>query len=258
MRTTLVVADGETLVGDVTPAAAGGPMALYLHGLGSHRHGEKATFLAEELAARGFGFTRFDFRGHGESGGAFARLSLSRLLADVAAITTHLAAGHCGPPPRGLLLIGASLGGLVAAWQSLLAPGAPLPIAGQVLIAPAFRLLERYLEEVGPAGRARWERDGRFRFAGPWFEFELEWAAVVDAKRYPHARLLAESRVPTLLFHGDADDTSPLAESRRFAAECAAPTRLDVVAGGDHRLTAHKERLRDAIARFAERDCRWP
>lgn len=258
MRTTVQVGDGESLVGDVTPAAPGAPMALYLHGLGSHRHGEKATFLAAEFAARGFGFARFDFRGHGESSGAFERLSLSRLLEDVAAITMHLAAGAGAPPPRALLLIGASLGGLVAAWHALLQPIAPVPIAGQVLIAPAFRLLERYLEQVGPKGRQRWERDGSCRFTGPWFTFELGWAAVLDARRYPHARLLAESRVPTLLFHGDADATSPLAESRRFAAECAAPTRLDVVAGGDHRLTAHKERLRDAIVRFAERDCRWP
>jgi pimeloyl-ACP methyl ester carboxylesterase len=253
-----MAADGERIVGDVIPAPPGAPMALFLHGLGSHRQGEKASFLAAELPRNGLGFARFDFRGHGESEGAFERISLSRLLADVTAFTGHLAAGRCGPPPPTLLLIGASLGGWVAAWHSLLSPSSPVRISGQVLIAPAMRLLERYLEKVGPSGRASWEREGRFRFSGPWLDFELSWSAVEDARRYPHSRLLAESRVATLLIHGDADDTSPLAESRRFAAECAAPTRLDVVAGGDHRLTACKERLRDAIVRFAREDCRWP
>lgn len=256
MQTTIELADGGHLACEVTPLHAGRPLALYLHGLGSHRHGEKASFLARELSARGYGFARFDFRGHGDSSGAFGELTLTRLLADVAAVLAHLASGRAGEPPRSVLLIGASLGGLAAAWHGASAPNAPLPIVGQVLIAPAFRLLDRYLDAIGAAGRARWERDQRFRFKGPWFEFELGWEAVLDARRYPHERLVAETRVPTLLLHGDADDTTPLAESERFAAQCVAPTRLVVLPGGDHRLTACKERLRDEIVHFAEGNLR--
>lgn len=253
MRQTIELADGGRLVGDVTWAQAGAPLALYLHGLGSHRGGTKATWLEQELVARGFGYARFDFRGHGESSGQFDELTLSRLLEDVAAVAAHLASGRAGAPPRALLLIGASLGGLAAAWHALLAPHHPLPIAGQVLIAPAFRLLERYLAAIGPEGRARWERDGRFRFAGPWFEFELRWAAVVDAQRYAHARLLEESRVPALLLHGSADETTPHEGSVAFARDCRLQRpRLVTIAGGDHRLTAAREQLCDEIVRFAE------
>ncbi len=253
MRQTIELAEGEQLVADITPAADGAPLALYLHGLGSHRGGTKATWLEQELVARGFGYARFDFRGHGESSGSFDELTLTRLLDDVVAVADHLAAGRCGPPPRALLLIGASLGGLAAAWHSLLAPRHPLPIVGQVLIAPAFRLLERYLAAIGPQGRARWERDGRFRFAGPWFEFDLRWEAVVDAQRYAHERLLAESRVPTLLLHGSADETTPHEGSVAFARDCRAQRpRLVTIAGGDHRLTDARERLRDEIVRVAE------
>jgi len=253
VRHSIELPDGERLAGDIVPPRVGCPLALYLHGLGSHRDGEKASYLAAELTARGYGFARFDFRGHGASDGSFRELTLSRLLADVAAVVDHLAAGRAGPPPRALLLIGASLGGLAAAWRSALAPDRPLPIAGQVLIAPAFRLLERYLAAVGDAGRARWERDGAFRFHGPWFDFELTWQAVLDARGYPHERLLAETRVPTLVIHGSDDETAPAALSEEFAASARATRpRLVVIAGGDHRLTAWKERLRDEIVTFAE------
>ncbi len=253
MRYVIELDDSEPLALDATPARGDAPLVLYLHGLGSHRGGTKATYLEQELTARGFGFARFDFRGHGESGGSFDELSMSRQLADVAAVVSELASGRAGTPPRALLLVGASLGGLIAAWHALLAPERPLPILGQVLIAPAFRLLERYLAAVGPDGRARWEREGRHHFVGPWFEFDLRWQAVLDAQRYPHQRLLDESRVPLLLIHGTADETTPVQVSEEFARQCVPQRpRLVTIAGGDHRLTAHRERLRDLILEFAQ------
>ncbi|MSR46506.1 MAG: alpha/beta fold hydrolase [Planctomycetes bacterium] len=254
MHPTIELGNGEHLACEWVLPRDGQPLALYLHGLGSHRNGEKAGYLARELTARGFGFARFDFRGHGDSTGRLEELTLSRLLADVAAVVEHLASGRAGRPPRSLLLIGSSLGGLAAAWRSVLAPELPLPIAGQVLIAPAFRMVERYLAKIGAAGCDRWEHEGAFRFRGPWFEFALSWAAVVDARGYPHEQLLRKTRVPTLLLHGDADDTTPLAESEAFAAGCSNAPRLIVLAGGDHRLTSFREQLRDEIVRFVERD----
>jgi len=239
---------GESLALDATaPRRPDGTLLLYLHGLGSHRGGEKARFLEEHFLARGFGFARFDFRGHGDSSGRFEELSLSRHLADLRAVVGHLASGAAGTPPRRLVVVGASLGGLVAAWHGLLDRDA---VVAQVLIAPAFRILERYLAALGEFGRERWRREGTYRFVGPWFEFDLQWSAIEDAANYPHERLVRESTAPTLILHGTRDESAPFAASRDFADACTARPRLVAIEGGDHRLTAHKERLADEIERF--------
>lgn len=256
MREDVPTTSGERLALDWHPPLPGRPVAIYLHGFGSHRAGEKALALERTLTGRGCGFARFDFRGHGDSEGSFAGLTLTRLLEDVeravAAVAALVAPGAAaGAPP--LLLIGSSLGGLAAAWHAMAPRELRLPLAGLVLIAPAFRMVERYVDAVGPAGRARWERKGRHRFAGRWFDFELSWDAVVDARRYPHATLLERLALPVLVLHGDADDTTPLALSEEFARGCRRTRpQLVVIQGGDHRLTAHLARLEAEIVRFVE------
>ena len=240
--------EGGSLALDATPPPhAHGTTLVYLHGLGSERGGEKARFLEERALGRGLGFARFDFRGHGDSTGRFEELTLTRHLEDVAAVLAHLGSGAAGRAPERVVLVGASLGAVVAAWHALLHPGT---VAAQVLIAPAFRILERYLEALGEFGRARWRREGTYRFVGPWFEFDLDWRVIEDSASYPPERLERETATPTLLIHGTADTTAPFALSERFAAACVARPRLVAIAGGDHRLTAHKERVADELFSF--------
>src|SRR5262249_23929175 len=139
--------EGGSLALDATaPRHARGTTLVYLHGLGSDRGGEKARFLEERALERGLGYARFDFPGHGDSAGRFEKLTLTRHLEDLAAVLGHLGSGAAGRAPGRVVLVGASLGAVVAAWHALLHPGT---IAAQVLIAPAFRIIERYLDALG-------------------------------------------------------------------------------------------------------------
>jgi pimeloyl-ACP methyl ester carboxylesterase len=239
---------GESLALDATaPAREHGTALVYLHGLGSDRGGEKARFLEARALERGFGFARFDFRGHGESSGRFEGTTFSRHLEDVAAVLGHLRSGAAGRAPGRVVLVGASFGAVVAAWHALLQRGT---IAAQILIAPAFRIIERYLAALGDFGRARWQREGTYRFVGPWFQFDLDWSVIEDAVHYPPERLERETTTPTLLIHGTADGSAPFAMSERFAAACPVHPRLVAIECGDHRLTAHKERVADELFSF--------
>lgn len=242
--------------GGCRPAAT---TAVYVHGLGSHRGGEKALFFEQEFVARGCGFARFDLRGHGESDSTFEQLTLTRQLEDLSAVLSHLASGAAGAPPERALLIGSSLGALTVAWHTAVAGSAAsgsLPVLAQVLIAPAFRIVERFLGALGEFGRERWKREGVYRFVGPWFEFDLRWDVVAESERYPHARLLEAKRPPTLVLHGTRDESAPFRLSVEYVAGCKGQRpKLVAIEGGDHRLSAWKARLLDEILGFLRTDC---
>lgn len=247
MRLEVTLASGERLACDAHPPGTervDSPWILFLHGLGSNREGEKVLFLEEAMRAEGRGFARFDFRGHGSSEGRFEDLTLSGLLADVHAVLQALRQGAAGTPLRRVLLVGSSLGGLTSAWYRALHPA---EVDGQLLIAPAFRIVDRYLEGLGEFGCARWEREGIYHFVGPWFEFKLRHAVVVDWRSYPHDDLVRRTRAPTRILHGDRDPSVPLRFSQEFVAACPHPPTLHTVPGGDHRLADHHERVLEEL-----------
>jgi alpha-beta hydrolase superfamily lysophospholipase len=83
---------------------------VVVHGLGEHvgRYAHVAAF----FNAQGWRVVGFDQRGHGKSGGGRGRLGAADdLLADLGRVIDRVRAEHPGP----LLLLGHSLGGLVAA-----------------------------------------------------------------------------------------------------------------------------------------------
>ena len=68
-----------------------GPFGVvWVHGFGSHRGGEKAAAVRAECGRRGWAFAAFDFRGHGQSGGAMHELRASGLLEDLAVVRDFL------------------------------------------------------------------------------------------------------------------------------------------------------------------------
>lgn len=211
----LTPARGHSIVAE--RFAGSGPGYLFLHGLASNRVGNKSDLLLAHARQQGRAFCRFDFRGHGESSGTRERLTLTTLLEDADA-----ALAACGPS----VLIGSSLGGLVAAW---LAARAAERVTGLVLLAPAFGFLPRL--------ESRPLVDGHFSIDSSPTPTRLHQSVLTDARRYDEAALPARLRVPLLLVHGECDETVPVAESQRFFDRIDGPRkRLWIVPGGDHRL----------------------
>src|SRR5438132_14357691 len=104
---------GAELSGALSYRGEPGPAAaVYVHGLGSVRGGEKSAALEAACARRGWTFAAFDFRGHGESGGTMPELRCSGLLSDLETIRAALA----GRGVRRLCPVGSSMGGWAAAW----------------------------------------------------------------------------------------------------------------------------------------------
>jgi len=125
------------------PGAA--PGLLWLGGFKSDMQGTKAQALDQWAAAHGRAMTRFDYSGHGESGGEFTDGTIGGWLEDSLAVFDAVCRG-----PQ--VLIGSSMGGWIALLlvrelrrRGLAAvPDGP-SVAGLVLIAPAVDFTEELM-----------------------------------------------------------------------------------------------------------------
>ncbi len=98
-------------------AAGARPTVVFLPGFRSDMAGEKATALAAFCAARGQAMLRFDYSGHGASGGRFEDGTIGSWTDDALA--------RDRPADRGpLILVGSSMGGWIALLAALARPGA--------------------------------------------------------------------------------------------------------------------------------------
>ena len=129
--------DGLALSGRERPLAQAKGSIVIVHGLGEHigRYEHVAAF----LNGRGWRVVAYDQRGHGKSEGERGRLHTSDdLLVDLAQVLDAVHAEH----PGRLVLLGHSLGGLIAARfvAGALAPAAPWsrPVDALVLSSPVL------------------------------------------------------------------------------------------------------------------------
>src|SRR5258707_2316391 len=117
----------------VRARAGNAPGLFWLGGFNSDMRGSKALALDEWAAAHGRACVRFDYSGHGESGGSFIDGTIGRWLEEGVAVFEQFCRG-----PQ--VVIGSSMGG----WMALLLAraianreAASAKLAGLVLIPPA-------------------------------------------------------------------------------------------------------------------------
>lgn len=217
---------------DGASKSGGRPDILFCGGFHSNMDGGKASYLHAQCAAAGRGFTRFDYRGHGLSDGRFADGTIGDWAADARLVMDRVCQG-----PQ--IVVGSSMG----AWMALLlARDRPLRVAGLILIAPATDFPRRLMLPQLPAdARAALETDG------VWYrpsEFEddpypitkrlIDESAAHELLSGPPIRIDG----PVRILHGTQDEVVPLAHAQMVADWVDAETvTLDVIQGGDHRLS---------------------
>ena len=226
-----------------------GPEVMFCSGFRSNMAGTKALALEAHCVAASRAFTRFDYRGHGESDGDFVEGTVGGWLDDTLAVLDEVTVGPA-------VLVGSSMG----AWIALLAALArPERVKGLVLVAPAVDFTERLIWERLPAA----DRDTLVR-EGIW----LRQSDYVDEPDQITLRLVEEGRnhlllgrpipfdKPVRILHGTKDETVPW----EFAVDTAeALTGTDVtvtlVKDGDHRLSEPEDlsRLMGAVDEVARR-----
>jgi pimeloyl-ACP methyl ester carboxylesterase len=206
---------------------------LYLHGFASGPSSHKARVLSARFAALGIPMTIPDLT-PGADGFERSSPSSMREVAEAA-----LARGR---PPHAI--VGSSLGGYLAA---LIAAGEPA-VERLVLMAPAFRLHERWRARLAPAQLAEWRDRGLETMHYPSGRpRRVGWQFFEDAARQPS---FPEVRVPTLCVAGRRDETVPLADVEAFVART--PSARLVTVDDAHDLAASLDRIFAEARAFLE------
>jgi uncharacterized protein len=203
---------------------------LYLHGFASGPSSRKGLELERRFTEAGLPFERADLT-PGEDG--FERSTPLTMLAEVERLVRE------SEPSA---LVGSSLGGYLAALASARG-AAPERL---VLLAPAFRLFDRWRTRLSAEEMERWRREGlpvlhepsgRERRLGYAF-----WEEAGGLPAYP------EVQVPTLCLAGRKDEIVPLEDVAAFVERT--PLARLVVLDDGHDLLASIDRIFEEARAF--------
>jgi pimeloyl-ACP methyl ester carboxylesterase len=195
---------------------------LYLHGFASGPSSRKARHLSEGFRARGRPMAVPDLT-PGPTG--FERSTPLSMLG--------VARSTLGDAPGPHQLIGSSLGGYLSALLASLDPR----VERLVLLAPAFRLFERWSTRLTPAQLAEWRASGleTHHFATETRR-RIGWSFHEAARGLPAFPVVT---VPTLVVAGARDETVPLADVQAWVDRT--PSARLVVVDDGHELAASLE-----------------
>jgi pimeloyl-ACP methyl ester carboxylesterase len=210
------------------------PLWLYLHGFASGPESSKGRALSAHYAERGVRLERLNVRVP-----SFEHLRLSAMMQ---VVRSALGGAH-----DRAVVFGSSLGGLTACRVA----EEDARVCALVLMAPAFRLIERWRARMGENDWRLWRERG-------WLEVDdyaekkrarVDFGFVVDAEAVEaRGDGWPDVRVPTLIVHGSADEVVDIELSREWARGRRHVRLVEVDDG--HELSASIDRIADEADRF--------
>jgi pimeloyl-ACP methyl ester carboxylesterase len=230
----------------------GGPGLFWMGGFKSDMKGTKAAALDDWAKAQGRAMVRFDYSGHGESGGAFTDGTIGRWLEESLAVFEACCRG-----PQ--VVIGSSMGGWLALLLMRALAERPAPVAtivGLVLIAPAVDFTEELMWKRFPAAiRDEIEQKGFWQRPSDYSEepYPITRALIEDGRSHLLLGGMIESGCPVRILQGVQDPDVPWQHTVELTARFARDdVVLTLVKDGDHRLSRPEdiERLIAAVAEF--------
>ncbi|MBU1346069.1 MAG: alpha/beta hydrolase [Alphaproteobacteria bacterium] len=231
--------DGETLA--YRRVTGFGPIVVWIGGFRSDMEGTKALALEAAARERGWSYVRYDHFAHGLSSGDWRQATVGRWREDAVALIDALD----GP----VIPVGSSMGGWVAL---LLALARPDRLLGLVLINPAQDFTERLMwPSLDDHVRQAILRDGEATIVE-----EGLGEYVLTARMFEEARdwLLLYTAIPIAtpvhVLQGRADVTVPWTHAMALTERLTGgDVRLDLIEGGDHRLSTPRDlaRLIEAV-----------
>jgi len=224
------------------------PTLVFCPGFASDMNGTKALFLRDRCAERGQAMLRFDYSGHGESGGAFSDGTIGAWAADARAVLDAIV------PAGQKILVGSSMGGWIAL---LLARDMAPHLAGFVGIAAAPDFSEDLIRAtLTPQQSLTLDREGIVLLPNPYGEpTPITRDFLEDGTQH----LVLPSKIgifaPVRLIHGQRDAEVPWRTSLHLAEQIEGEdVQVTLVKDGEHRLSRDRDLvlIDDVCARLTD------
>ncbi|QEN88912.1 alpha/beta hydrolase [Labrys sp. KNU-23] len=227
-----------------------GPDVVWLGGFRSDMLATKASFLADWGTRHHRAVTRFDYSGHGESGGRFEDGTIGSWLEDSLAVIRE---GVKTPP----ILVGSSMGGWIALLVARALAGTPLAPAGMVLIAPAADFTEQLMWNQFPDAVKREILD-----KGAWLRpseyspepYPITRALIEEGRNHLLLGDMVKTGCPVHILQGMEDPDVPWQHAMALVESLAEDdVTVTLIKDGDHRLSRPQDldRLVEAVEGIA-------
>ena len=228
------------------------PGLMWLGGFKSDMAGSKAEALDALGAEMGLAVTRFDYSGHGLSGGDFLDGTISRWLEEALAVFAMTSGDQ--------ILAGSSMGGWLALLLNMaLRERAETRVRAIVLIAPATDMTEDLMRMTfSPEQLHQLHATGRVEWPSEYSDtpYVLTERFVVDGSQH---LIMGKGSIatgcPVAILQGGADTVVPVAHTLKLLSHLTLdPVSFTLVPDGDHRLSRPEdlERLKRTVRRLVE------
>lgn len=233
--------DGVTLSG-IYHSIEGGPKAsvVLAHGIMVHKDFDGFyPALATDLAARGYASLRFDFRGHGETGGKPERMTVAGEVRDLGAAVRFLR--HRRAPQVGI--VGTSFGAAVAVLYASRTRKLPFAL---VLLSSVLDFRRTFLEPETAWGK-KWFTPQALTEAYVRGKLDLGFFALgrellLEFEALKPADVLPNLTIPVLMVHSDGDPVAPFQAA--FDAAMSAPwVKFVRIGGPGHYFEGSRDRV---------------
>ena len=225
------------------------PLVILCHGFSTNKDAKTYLRLEEVLNKKNLSTFRFDFYGHGESDGKFEDITISEAVDDAfKAIKLIKGRGY-----KKIGLFGSSFGGMV----SIIVASKIEDLFVLALKSPVSNYMGKLFAQRGKQGLKTWKQKGFIYYLmGDGSKLRLKHSFFEDSMKNDGYKAAKKIKAPTLIVHGDEDNSVPIEQSRRTAT-LIKNCKLEIIEGADHQYSKpkHFEKMLSLISNFIIGNC---
>ena len=220
------------------------PIIILCHGFSTSKNSHTYVRLQEILNKYQISTFRFDFFGHGESEGKFEDITISEAVDDILNAIKFLK--NQGYTKIGL--VSSSFGGIA----SLMTASKTDDLFILALKSPVSNYEEKEYATKSKEELEEWRNRGfRYYVSGDGRKLKLNYTFFEDFKNNNGYEAAKKIKIPTLIVHGDNDESVPIEQSKKTAS-LIENCKSEIIEGADHRYSKPEdfEKMLDLISKF--------
>ncbi len=223
-------ANGPDLAYQTIEGNADLPTVAFLTGFRSDMSGTKAVYLSDLCAKTGQSFVRFDYRGHGQSGGAFEDSNIGLWLQDAFDMIDTLTKGP-------IIVVGSSMGGWIGLLVSLARKDR---VAGYIGLAAAPDFTRDIPKRMNETQKQSMEDRGFFELENNYdpASYKITKSLLDEGEKHCLLDSAIDLQCPVRLIQGMKDSEVPWQMAHRIGnAITTKDKKIYLREEGDHRLS---------------------